>query len=200
MTPATNTEPISKSARNRGPTNAPKAPASFQSPAPRLRRKTNGNSTSNPSPAPRREVPNPAHPLVRTFAETPTSNPGTVSQFGMRRLRQSVHPAISANATASPSTVGFKPSPICTGGAESEPQCAKVVANAPLVQLLTIRATNKLLPPAQNAATSPAAADFHIARYGSQRGPQGACRYLPKAKARNASGLPGNHSHPHPTG
>jgi hypothetical protein len=178
MTPATKTEPMSKTARTRGPTNAPKAPASFQSPAPRLRRKTNGNSTSNPSPAPSREVLNPAHPLVRTFAETPTSNPGTVSQFGMRRLRQSVHPAISANATASPSTVGFKPSPICTGGAGSEPRCAKVVANAPL-GLLTMRETNKLLPRAENAATTLVAADFHIARYGSQRGPQGAPRYRP---------------------
>src|SRR5580658_7481006 len=131
MIPATKIDPISKSSSTPGPTNAPKAPASFQSPAPRLRRKTNGNNTSNPSPAPNREVFNPAHPLVRTFAETPTSNPGTVSQFGMRRLRQSVHPAISANATASPSTVGFKSSPICSGGTESEPQCAKVVANAP---------------------------------------------------------------------
>jgi hypothetical protein len=178
MTPATKTEPISKTVRCPGPTNAPKAPASFQSPAPRLRRKTNGNSNSNPSPAPRREVPSPAHPLVRTFAETPTSNPGTVSQFGIRRLRQSVHPAISANPTANPSTVGFKSSPMCSGGAESEPQCAKVVANAPL-GLLTMRETNKLLPRAQNAATSPAAADFHIARYGSQRGPQGAPKCLP---------------------
>jgi hypothetical protein len=65
---------------------------------------------------------------------------------------------------------------------------------------LSMRATNKLLPRAQNAATTLAAADFHIARYLSQRGPQGTSRYRPKAKARNASGPPGNHSHPHPTG
>src|SRR5580704_8058081 len=163
MTPATKTEPISKSARNRGPTKAPKAPASFQSPAPRLRRKTNGNSTSNPSPAPRREVFNPAHPLVRMFAETPTSNPGTVSQFGMRQLRQSVHPAISANATASPSTAAFKPTPIRNGNVDVSPQFAKVVANAP--PRTTDHAERKrLLPELKSQATSPSAADFHIAR------------------------------------
>ena len=112
MIPATKTEPISRSTSTCQPTNAPKAPANFQSPAPRLRRKTNGKSTNKPKPAPSREAFSPALPFAITFTETPTSNPGTVSQFGMRRLRQSVHPAISAKATANPSTTAFKQTPI----------------------------------------------------------------------------------------
>src|ERR1700688_3555980 len=111
MIPATRTDPISKFSKIPQPTKAPNAPASFQSPAPRLRRKTNGNSTSSPNPAPSREVFNPGHPAAITFNKTPTSNPGTVSQFGIRRLRQSVHPATSAKTTASPSMIAFKPSP-----------------------------------------------------------------------------------------
>ena len=59
---------------------------------------------ADPKPAPSREAFSPALPFTSTFTETPIRNPGTVSQFGMRRLRQSVHPAISANATANPST------------------------------------------------------------------------------------------------
>jgi hypothetical protein len=35
------------------------------------------------------------------FASTPTTSPGTVSQLGIRRERQSVHPAIRENAAAS---------------------------------------------------------------------------------------------------
>src|SRR5271154_1232866 len=114
MIPATNTEPISRSTSTCQPTKAPRAPANFQSPAPRLRRKTNGKSTSSPKPAPNREAFSPALPFAITFTKTPIRNPVTVSQFGMRRLRQSVHLAISANATANPSTTAFKPTPIRT--------------------------------------------------------------------------------------
>ena len=111
-------------------------------PRPGCAEKPNGKSSSSPSPAPSREAFNPAHPPASTFTETPTRNPGTVSQFGIRRLRQSVHPAISANATASPSTVGFKPPPTWS----SQNQC----------------------PRSSNAATSPTGADFHIAGCRSQ--------------------------------
>src|SRR6266481_1329231 len=123
MMPATKIEPISKFAIASQPTNAPKAPASFQSPAPRLRRKTNGKSTSSPNPAPSREVFNPSHPPTATFARTPTRNPGTVSQFGILRLRQSVHPAISAKAIAVPSTIGFKTDPIWRRRPSERPYC-----------------------------------------------------------------------------
>src|SRR5271170_3831881 len=95
------------------PTNAPKAPASFQSPAPRLRRKTKGRRTSNASPAPNSEALIPIHPLASTFADSPTKNPGTVSQFGMRRERKSVQPATSANATASPGMMAFQATQTC---------------------------------------------------------------------------------------
>jgi len=168
MTPATKTEPISKFTNTSQPTNAPKAPASFQSPAPRLCRKTNGKSSSSPSPAPSREVFKPGHPPNSTFTDTPISNPGTVSQFGIRRLRQSVQPAISASATANPSTVGFKPPPTCTGRDASEPPCAKALAaNAPP---RTTRPRGKGIScfPARNAAKSPTDADFHIAGRRSQ--------------------------------
>src|ERR1035438_10641952 len=98
-----------------GPTNAPKAPASFQSPAPRLRTKTKGSSRSNPNPAPSRDVFKPPNPLAIELAAIPTSSPGTVSQFGIRRLRQSITPAIIAKATANPNTMGFKRAPLRAG-------------------------------------------------------------------------------------
>src|SRR5580704_17836953 len=154
---------MSRFASTGQPTNAPKAPASFQSPAPRLRRKTKGKSTSSPSPAPSREVINPALPSARTFAKTPIRNPDTVSQFGMRRLRQSVYPAISAKTTASPSTAAFKSTPIRTASdGFFLPQYAKVVANAP--PRTTDHAERmRPLPNAKRQATSPSSADFHIA-------------------------------------
>ena len=52
MIPATKTDPNSRSTSVPGPANAPRAPASFQSPAPRLRSRTNGNSSAKPSPRP----------------------------------------------------------------------------------------------------------------------------------------------------
>ena len=113
--PATKTETTSKSTRMLGPTNAPKAPASFQSPAPRLRTKTKGSSRSNPNPAPSRDVFKPPNPLAIELAAIPTSSPGTVSQFGIRRLRQSITPAIIAKATANPNTMGFKRAPLRAG-------------------------------------------------------------------------------------
>ena len=48
MSPATNTDPISRSISRAGPAKAPSAPASFQSPAPRLRSRTNGSSKAKP--------------------------------------------------------------------------------------------------------------------------------------------------------
>jgi hypothetical protein len=40
--------------------------------------------------------------------EIPSSNPGTVSQLGMRRLRKSIHPAAQAKSTAQPRTTRWE--------------------------------------------------------------------------------------------
>jgi len=87
MIPLQRSIPFSNQAALRT-TNAPKAPASFQSPAPRLRRKTNGKSSSNPNPAPSRATSR-RQSSHSAFATIPHQR-GTVSQFGIRRLRQSV--------------------------------------------------------------------------------------------------------------
>jgi hypothetical protein len=76
------------------------APTSFQSPAPIARMTTKGNSMSNPNPAPSRPAMAPADPAYIVFAAIPTSKPGTVSQLGMRRDRQSSHPAVNAKIPA----------------------------------------------------------------------------------------------------
>ena len=52
MIPASRIVPASTAISCRGPRHAPSAPASFQSPAPRLRRSTNGSSSPSPSSAP----------------------------------------------------------------------------------------------------------------------------------------------------
>src|SRR5579863_4078953 len=109
MMPATKIDPISRSASTRGPTKAPKAPASFQSPAPRARNSTKGSNNSKPKPAPSRESFIPVHLPANVFNTTPATNPGTVSQFGMRRLRKSVQPAIKDRSTAQPRIAVFKP-------------------------------------------------------------------------------------------
>src|SRR5271156_1413179 len=124
MMPATKNDPISKFSNTSQPTNAPRAPASFQSPAPRLCNKTKGKSTSNPKPAPSREAFNPPNPPVAALAATPMSSPDTVSQLGIRRLRQSVKPAATAKATAKPRTIGFKPAPQGRRKTCSHPQLA----------------------------------------------------------------------------
>src|SRR5215472_5962144 len=102
MTPATKTDNSNKSTSRPGPTNAPSAPASFQSPAPRLRTRTNGSRRPNPTTAPSSELFNPPQPPSTVFPTTPTTNAGTVSQFGMRRLRRSDQPAIRANRQPQP--------------------------------------------------------------------------------------------------
>src|ERR1700676_1668141 len=107
MIPATRIDASNKSTNKPGPVNAPKAPANFQSPAPRLRNSTNGNSNARPNAAPSREAFSPSQPLKTAFARTPTSNAGTVSQFGIRRHRRSVHPAAAARIMAPASTTGF---------------------------------------------------------------------------------------------
>src|ERR1035438_10408074 len=65
--------------------------------------------------APSRDVFKPPNPLAIELAAIPTSSPGTVSQFGIRRLRQSITPAIIAKATANPNTMGFKRAPLRAG-------------------------------------------------------------------------------------
>ena len=108
MTPATRIDASKRSTSKPGPVKAPNAPASFQSPAPRLRNITKGNSSASPSAAPSSEAFNPDQPLRTVFAMTPISKAGTVSQFGMRRQRKSVHPAEAARSTAPARTSGFK--------------------------------------------------------------------------------------------
>ena len=116
MTPATKTDPSNMSVKIAGPTKAPNAPASFQSPAPRLRKSTNGSSNASPTAAPSKETRSPAHRLKTVFAVTPINSPGTVNQFGIRRLRRSVHPAMSDNSTAPARINGFKRAPNCDDG------------------------------------------------------------------------------------
>ncbi len=84
-----------------GPRNAPNAPTNFQSPAPKLRIATKGSKRSNPNPAPNKADLHPDQRKIIEFARTPTTSPGTVSQLGIRRERQSVHPAIRENTAAS---------------------------------------------------------------------------------------------------
>src|SRR5205807_7908262 len=67
------------------PRHAPMAPISFQSPAPSALITTKGSSSNKPNPAPSREALAPGQPLVTVLTAIPASNPGTVSQFGIRR-------------------------------------------------------------------------------------------------------------------
>src|SRR3974390_3022255 len=117
MTPAMKTDPSSRSTRCPGPAKAPSAPASFQSPAPRLRSSTNGSNSTKPSAAPSREVLKPIQPPKVALAAIPTSNPGTVSQFGIRRLRNAV-PRNSYDIEKDPSCDGVE-----QGG--GTPACAR---------------------------------------------------------------------------
>ena len=84
-----------------GPRKAPNAPTNFQSPAPRLRIATKGRRSSNPNPAPNSADLHPGQRKMMEFARIPITSPGTVSQLGIRRERQSVHPAIRENSAAS---------------------------------------------------------------------------------------------------
>jgi hypothetical protein len=101
ISPATTIVHIRTAINRCGPRNAPKAPVSFQSPAPRLRTITSGNSNAKPNPAPSNAVFAPAQPSVAPLAAIPRTNPGTVNQFGIRRQRQSVNPAVAAKIPAS---------------------------------------------------------------------------------------------------
>src|ERR1700756_242698 len=111
MTPATKTEPIRISIRRPGPVYAPSATANFRSPAPRLFSNQKGSNRANARPAPSSDSFIPLQPPRKVFAATPTTNPGTVSQFGIRRLRQSVHPAINESRIATTSKGSFKRTP-----------------------------------------------------------------------------------------
>src|SRR5579862_3772012 len=111
ITPATRTDPRSRSTKIPGPAKAPRAPANFQSPAPRLRSSTKGSSNARPTAAPSKETRSPAHRFKTVLAVIPITSPGTVSQFGMRRLFKSVHPAMSDKSTAPERITGFKRAP-----------------------------------------------------------------------------------------
>ena len=83
-----------------GPRKAPKAPISFQSPAPKPRAITKGNNTPSARPAPSRAALAPGHPQPKVFTVNPTSKAGMVNQLGIRRERQSSHPAQHAKPSA----------------------------------------------------------------------------------------------------
>src|ERR1700722_4340555 len=88
INPATKTVATSTVISREGPRNAPRAPTSFQSPAPRLLSRTKGKSSPNPSPAPNSELLAPAQPEASVFAAKPRNSARTVSQLGIRRERQ----------------------------------------------------------------------------------------------------------------
>jgi len=98
MQPAATIAKNSSAIRFCGPTNAPSAPTNFQSPAPRLRMSTNGSSNPRPRQAPRTEAFAPGQPRIRALIAMPKINPETVSQLGIRRLRQSMTPATAAKS------------------------------------------------------------------------------------------------------
>src|ERR1700730_14732891 len=83
-----------------GPKKAPRAPISFQSPAPNARIRTNGSKSARPKPAPSKASATPCHPAVAKFTAMPAKKAGTVSQLGIRRERQSRHPAKPVSTSA----------------------------------------------------------------------------------------------------
>src|SRR5581483_2055473 len=105
--PATKTDINRRSSNKAGPVKVPSAPASFQSPAPKLRSSTKGSNKPRPTSAPNREVFKPLQPLSKVLAATPRANAGTVSQLGIRRVRISVHPAITASNDIPARIFGF---------------------------------------------------------------------------------------------
>src|SRR5437763_1705606 len=83
-----------------GPTKAPTAPTSFESPPPKLLNKTKGNRTANPRAAPSRDLPVPCQPDRVKLRPIPTTNPLTVNQLGILRLRRSKNAATVASTAA----------------------------------------------------------------------------------------------------
>src|ERR1700747_614116 len=81
------------------PRNDPTAPISFQSPAPNARRLTSGSKRISARPLPSREKSKPCQPFSTRCSVTPERTPGTVSQLGMRRERQSSNAAETVNAS-----------------------------------------------------------------------------------------------------
>src|SRR5882762_427554 len=79
---------------------APEAPTSFQSPNPNACKATKGNNRSIARPRPASDDLAPGKPKQTVLRINPKAAAGTVSQFGIRRLRQSVTPAISATMAA----------------------------------------------------------------------------------------------------
>src|SRR6267154_4314267 len=107
------------------PRNAPTAPINFQSPAPRALSPTNGSKIISARPLPPRANNNPCQPFSTTCNVTPERKPGTVSQLGMRRERQSSKAAeiVSANVRIQM---------ICAAGMKSysSPNCIESIALA----------------------------------------------------------------------
>ena len=114
ITPATKIDATNRLTSSSRPAKAPRAPANFQSPAPRLRNKTKGNNNPRPTKVPSKDDASPVFPPRTVLRTTPATKPDTVSQFGMRRLRKSVHPAMIDNRTAPARIAGFKRAPVET--------------------------------------------------------------------------------------
>jgi hypothetical protein len=108
------------------------------------------------------------------LAAIPMIAPGTVSQFGMRRLRKSVHAAIVARITAPASKTGFKlasrvaiPHPDTVHQFESrelEIEKYTFLDNIGTVALNQPYRTQSL----ESGENRPSRADFHIAGTRSQ--------------------------------
>jgi len=118
MSPAMRIVPRSTTSNLCGPRNAPNAPISFQSPAPRPRNTTKGKSNASANPAPCRPALVPGNRQTIVFKATPSNKAGTVSQFGILLERQSSHPAHTAKSTARPNTAlsilpTLPPPPVC---------------------------------------------------------------------------------------
>src|SRR5262249_54285175 len=64
----------------------------------------------------------PLQPPENALKAAPTTKPGTVSQLGIRRLRQSVHPATIDNRIAPASRGGFKGIPPRASARLSRPE------------------------------------------------------------------------------
>src|ERR1700678_175730 len=131
MAPFTKTDASSTVSTCSGPRKAPDAPANLTSPIPRPLTRASGNSSAKPRAAPSSALFVPAQPHAAVFAETPIRSPGTVSQFGIRRLRQSVYAATSAIATANSSGRALKSTPAYNRIADFSTPRANVVSIVP---------------------------------------------------------------------
>ena len=169
------------------PRNAPSAVTSFKSPAPSARTATKGSNNPNPSAcAQQRELR--THPAAKKpySAQTPTPNPGTVSQFGMRRHRQSVHPATAAKTRGQhPYSLARRTREI-HGLGHAPPKVGLQSGRD-----VSIRIQRDRTAKAEERPKGPSSADFHTVRQASQSVP---ASYERSGGNRQAALAPGKRS------